>query len=138
MSAEILASSLINKVSFKVDFNSFRNSLKTIEKVKKQMQSLNSVQSVKNAKQTIKAVNDTAKAQQRAVKATVKEYQALNRVQGKLSGKALVEHYSSVKKLSSQYKAGGMDLSLYSAKLNQLNKSALAANKVSVRRTHLA
>lgn len=129
MSAEILASSLINNIKFKVDFSSFRNSLKTIEKVKKQMQGLNSVQSVKNAKQTIKAVNDSAKAQQRAVKTTVKEYQALNRVQGKLSGKAIVEHYSSVKKLSSQYKAGGMDLSLYSAKLNQLNKSALAANK---------
>ena len=128
MSAEILASSLINNIKFKVDFNSFRNSLKTIEKVKKALRDINNgggSPSPRGARERVKASNAEAKA----LRVTAKEYSALARVQGKLSGSALTNHYQAVKKLGSEYRAGTIDLTMYNARMQQLTRSALQANR---------
>lgn len=128
MSAEVLASSLINNIKFKVDFNSFRNSLKTIEKVKKALRDINNgggSPSPRGARERVKASNAEAKA----LRVTAKEYSALARVQGKLSGSALTNHYQAVKKLGSEYRAGTIDLAMYNARMQQLTRSALQANR---------
>lgn len=66
MAAEILASSLINKVSFKVDFASYRTAIRTINRVKDEMKKLNKTS-------VMAASPSAAKAQVRAVRKQASE-----------------------------------------------------------------
>lgn len=66
MAAEILASSLINKVSFKVDFASYRTAIRTINRVKDEMKKLNKTN-------VMAASPSAAKAQVRAVRKQASE-----------------------------------------------------------------
>lgn len=150
MVTEILASSLINKVSFKVDFSSYRQSIKAITRVRDEMKKLNNVSagisSVRASTSTIRAArrqaSDMYDAQVSEFRKRQKQQPMMeSRIGAKSSAfgyesekmtrlkpNEIAQYTAKVKLLNEQYRSGSLPLIQYNERMRQLTGSMRTQN----------
>ena len=156
MAAEILASSLINTVRFRVDFSSYRQAIKAISKVRDEMKKLNNqtaglgAGNLGSSRSTVRAARrqaaDIHNAQVEEFRRRQKQQGGVqNRIEAKTSAfnfesqrmtrlkpNEIAQYSARVKLLNDQYRAGSLPLIQYNERMRQLTNSMRNQNAQSL------